>query len=337
MTGLPPTLEETKAFVEGNDSPNAYERVVDRLLASPRFGERMASDWLDVARFADTHGYQMDRFRPMWPYRDWVIRAFNGNLPSTTSFVGKSPGIYCQMRRRISDWRRHSGRIHSQNEEGGIVEEEFRVAYVVDRVNTFGTAFLGLTFECSRCHDHKYDPLTMRDFYSLYSFFQNIAEAGQTTYFTSSMPTPTLLLTSESEDAKIAEFRRELEAKEAKLKQVRDESLSAFESWLSQRPSEVRLPGMIANFDFETVNGVNSKTLPAARAGSRCRGPTLVDGPNGKPPPSPATMDSAFPISDLPTLAAVQLIHSNPATRVQSARHGTASFEGARGCRTSRL
>src|SRR5205085_6026992 len=115
-------------------------------------------------------------------------------------------------------------RLHMQNEEGGIVSEEFRVAYVVDRVNTMGTAFLGQTFECSRCHDHKYDPITQRDFYSLFAFFQNIDESGQTSYFTDAMNTPALLLSTDEQDAKLAELQKNIEAKEKQLRAHREQS-----------------------------------------------------------------------------------------------------------------
>ncbi len=185
------------------------KRVVDRLLLSPRYGERMASEWL-TSRYADTHGYQMDRFRPMWAYRDWVIQSFNENQRYDEFVRWQLAGDLLPNATKAQRLATAFNRLHSQNEEGGIVEEEFRVAYVIDRVTTFGTAFLGLTFECTRCHDHKYDPLTMRDFYSMFAFFQNIPEAGQTTYFTSSMPTPTLLLSDQKQDDDIAKMRDEV-------------------------------------------------------------------------------------------------------------------------------
>jgi hypothetical protein len=177
LTGLPPTPAETQAFLT-DASPEAYEKVVDRLLASPRYGERMATDWLDVARYADTHGYQMDRPREMWPWRDWVIKAFNEGMPYDRFVTWQLAGDLLPNATKEERLATAFNRLHNQNEEGGIVEEEYRVAYVVDRVDTFGTAFLGLTLECSRCHDHKFDPITQRDFYSLFSFFQNIDEAG---------------------------------------------------------------------------------------------------------------------------------------------------------------
>ena len=159
LTGLPPTPAEIDAFLK-DATPNAYEKVIDRLLASPRFGERMASEWLDTARYADTHGYQMDRTRSVWPYRDWVVSAFNKNLPFNDFITWQLAGDLLPNATKEQRLATTFNRLHNQNEEGGVVEEEYRVAYVVDRVNTFGTAFLGLTTECTRCHDHKYDPLT---------------------------------------------------------------------------------------------------------------------------------------------------------------------------------
>ena len=216
LTGLPPTPSEVDAFV-GDPSADAYEKLVDRLLASPRYGERMASDWLDLARYADTHGYQMDRYRAMWPWRDWVIKAFNQNMPYDQFVTWQLAGDLLPNATKEQRLATAFNRLHMQNEEGGVVEEEFRVAYVVDRVTTVGTAFLGLTFECSRCHDHKYDPITQRDFYSLFAFFQNIDESGQTSYFTDAMPAPALLLSDDAQDAKIAGLRKKIAAKEKEL------------------------------------------------------------------------------------------------------------------------
>src|SRR5688572_16369123 len=193
LTGLPPTPAEIDAFL-GDKSADAYEKLIDRLLASPRYGERMAADWLDVARYADTHGYQFDRYRATWPWRDWVIKAFNQNLAFDQFLTWQLAGDLLPKPTKEQRLATAFNRLHMQNEEGGVVEEEFRVAYVVDRVTTAGTAFLGLTFECSRCHDHKYDPITQRDFYSLFAFFQNIDEPGQTPFFFEAMSTPTLLL-----------------------------------------------------------------------------------------------------------------------------------------------
>ncbi|MEO2087882.1 MAG: DUF1553 domain-containing protein [Gemmataceae bacterium] len=275
LTGLPPTLAEIDAFLK-DDKPTAYETVVDRLLASPRYGERMAADWLDLARFADTHGYQSDRHRPMWPYRDWVIRAFNTNQPFDQFLIDQLAGDLRPNPTKEQRLATAFNRLHMQNEEGGVVEEEFRVAYVVDRVTTFGTAFLGQTFECSRCHDHKYDPISQKDFYRLFAFFQNIDECGQTTYFTNAMPVPTLLLSTDEQDTKLAKLRADIAAQEAYGAKLKAESRKGFDEWLAHhRTGNVPAPGADANFSFDDL-------ADAKAAGKPHDKPTAIAGKVGK-------------------------------------------------------
>ena len=260
LTGLPPTLKELDTFL-ADTSTNSFEKQVDRLLASPRYGERMATDWLDLARYADTHGYQMDRYRPMWPYRDWVVKAFNQNLPYDQFVTWQLAGDLLPNPTKEQRLATAFNRLHMQNEEGGVIEEEYRVSYVVDRVNTFGTAFLGVTFDCTRCHDHKYDPFTQKDYYSLFSLFQNIDESGQTSFFTSSMPVPTLLLSDEATDREIARHYLELE-KAIKLKNSNsnsDYNQRRFSDWLKeQRLTMFRTPAY-AVFPFDEMK--NGKTF----------------------------------------------------------------------------
>ena len=193
ITGLPPTPAEIETFVK-DAAPDAYERLVDRLLASPRYGERMAVDWLDVSRYADSYGFQVDREREVWPWRDWVIRAFNDNLSFDKFITWQLAGDLLPNATDEQILATAFNRLHQQEAEGGSVEEEYRVEYVADRVQTFATAFLGLTFECARCHDHKFDPITHKDYYQLFSLFQNIDVAGLYSYFTESPPTPALAL-----------------------------------------------------------------------------------------------------------------------------------------------
>jgi hypothetical protein len=177
LTGLPATPDEISAFV-ADAHDDAYERVVDRLLNSPRFGERMALDWLDAARFADTHGYHIDSGRDMTHWRDWVISAFNGNKPFDEFTVEQVAGDL--LPNATVEQRIASGfhRNHMINYEGGAIPEEYHTAYIVDRVNTTGTVWLGMTVGCAQCHDHKYDPVSQRDYYSLYAFFHNVPENG---------------------------------------------------------------------------------------------------------------------------------------------------------------
>ena len=175
LTGLPPTPAEIDAFLL-DTSPFAYEGVIDRLLASPRYGERMATDWLDAARYADSHGYSLDRRRVMWPWRDWVIMAFNDNMPFDQFTIEQLAGDLLPNVTVEQKVATGFNRNHSIQSEGGVIDEEYRVETVVDRVETTTAVFLGLTFGCARCHDHKYDPISQKEFYEFYSFFNNVPE-----------------------------------------------------------------------------------------------------------------------------------------------------------------
>ena len=177
LTGLPPTIEELENFLS-DPSPNAYEKVVHRLLDSPRYGENMALGWLDASRYADTDGYQNDRLRYMWVWRDWVIRAFNDNMPFDRFVTEQTAGDLLQQRNFFTQVATGFNRNHRINSEGGSIPDEWIVEYVADRVETMGTVFLGLTLNCARCHDHKYDPISQKDFYRLFAFFNGIDEAG---------------------------------------------------------------------------------------------------------------------------------------------------------------
>jgi hypothetical protein len=279
LTGLPPTAKELDDFVH-DASPNAYEKVVDRLLASPRYGERMATIWLDLARYADTHGYQADRYRPMWPYRDWVIKALNANQPYDQFVTWQLAGDLLPNATKEQRLATAFNRLHMQNEEGGIVEEEYRVAYNVDRVDTFGTAFLGLTFECTRCHDHKFDPLTQKDFYSMFAFFQNIDESGQTAYFTDPMNTPTLLLSDDATDRKLAGLRKQVEDQQRALGEVTSHADVPFKKWLVEKKAlPTTMPGLVADFSFDQIkNGKIANAADATKPGLPVENPKLVDG-----------------------------------------------------------
>lgn len=245
LTGLPPTLEEIDAFL-ADESPNAYETVVDRLLQTDAYAERMTSEWLDVARYSDTYGYQVDRNRTVWPWRDWVIRAFRDNLPYDEFITWQVAGDLLPNATHDQILATCFNRLHPQKVEGGSVEEEFRVEYVSDRVHTFGTAFLGLTMECTRCHDHKYDPLTQRDYFSLSAFFNNIDEAGLYSFFTSSVPTPTLELPTEAQKEALAEVEQE-------IKTLEKESLLPP---LTSNPAT-----LIAHLSFENIDGGKLENL----------------------------------------------------------------------------
>jgi hypothetical protein len=224
LTGLPPTPAEVDAFLN-DGSPNAYEKVVDRLLASPRYGERMAARWLDAARYADSNGYQTDAERYMWRWRDWVIEAFNNNMPFDQFTVEQIAGDMLPnptLEQRIAT---AFNRNHRGNGEGGIIAEEYAVEYVVDRVETTSTVWMGLTLGCARCHDHKYDPLTQKEFYRVFAYFNNVPERGKAFKYGNSppfIPAPTREQRAELKalDANIAAAEREFAAHESEIERA---------------------------------------------------------------------------------------------------------------------
>ena len=177
LTGLPPTLAELDAFL-ADKSPDAYEKAVDRLLASPHYGERMAMIWLDLGRYADTHGYHIDSHRDMWPWRDWIIKAFNQNKPYDRFTIEQLAGDLLPNATTEQKIATGFNRNHMINFEGGAIPEEYLNEYLVDRVETTTTTWLGMTMGCARCHSHKYDPISQKEFYQFYAFFNNVPEKG---------------------------------------------------------------------------------------------------------------------------------------------------------------
>jgi hypothetical protein len=177
LTGLPPTLEQQEKFLN-DESAEAYEKIVDELLASKHYGERMAIPWLDAARYADSHGYQDDGLRTMWPWRDWVIHAFNENYPFDKFALWQIAGDLLPNPTKEMLLATGFNRNHKITQEGGVIDEEYRIEYVTDRTNTFGKTFLALTFECAKCHDHKYDPISQKEYYSTFAFFNQVPEKG---------------------------------------------------------------------------------------------------------------------------------------------------------------
>lgn len=177
LTGLPPTPTEVDRFLNDR-SPDAYQKVVDRLLGSPHYGERMALDWLDASRFADTHGFHIDSARDMTRWREWVIDAFSRNMPFDRFTIEQLAGDLLPDATLSQKIASGFNRNHMITYEGGAIPEEYLTAYIVDRVNTTGTVWLGLTVGCTQCHDHKFDPMTQKEFYQLYAFFNNVPEQG---------------------------------------------------------------------------------------------------------------------------------------------------------------
>ena len=209
LTGLPPTPAELDAF-EKDNSFKAYERQVDRLLASPRFAERMTWRWLEAARYSDTNGYQSDGVRDMFRWRDWVVEAFANNKPFDQFVVEQIAGDLLPNSTLEQKMATAFHRNHRTTAEGGIVPEEFRVEYVADRAETTATVFLGMTMGCARCHDHKYDPITQRDFYNMFAFFNNIPEKGLV--YNWGNDEPLMKAPTREQQAKLAEFDAKLAA-----------------------------------------------------------------------------------------------------------------------------
>lgn len=283
LTGLPPTVEEIDAFL-ADKSESAYEKAVDRLLASPHYGEKMASSWMDLSRFADTHGYSVDRYRPMWPWRDWVIEAFNKNMGYDQFVTWQLAGDLLPNPTKEQRIASAFNRNHAQNMEGGIVNEEFRVEYVADRTNTFGKAFLALSLECARCHDHKYDAISQKEYFQISSFFNQIDESGQISW-DDAMPVPTMLLTDNKQDSLIDFLAKQIKETEQRALAVKaDEGQINIKKQLNK--------GLRAYYTFETThkdqfqNQLNKKELakqgePQAWKKDIYK-PELVEGKKGK-------------------------------------------------------
>jgi Protein of unknown function (DUF1553)/Protein of unknown function (DUF1549)/Planctomycete cytochrome C len=246
LTGLPPTPAEVDAFqadaAKGLDP--AYEKVVDRLLDSPRYGEHMARFWLDAARYGDTHGLHLDNFREMWPYRDWVVNAFNANKPFDQFVVEQLAGDLLPNPTQDQLIATGFNRCHVSTSEGGSIEEEVYVRNVVDQVDTNGTVFLGLTVGCARCHDHKYDPVRQKDYYQLFAFFNNIdgpALDGNVSKWAPilQVPSPEQSAAIKAADAQLAELRGKLSAESTKIVASYDPKRDEGQSEVVQRSDYV--------------------------------------------------------------------------------------------------
>jgi len=280
LTGLPPTPEALQTFL-ADTTANAYEKVVVTLLASQSYGEHMAADWMDVARYADTHGYQADRERRMWPWRDWVIRAFNDNMGYDRFVTWQLAGDLLPDATQEQQLATAFNRNHRQTEEGGSIEEEFRIEYVADRTNTTATAFLGLTMECARCHDHKYDPISQKEYYQFSGFFNTIDESGQTSHFTDAVPVPALLLTDEETEQALHSLRQQIAQQEKELATIATRARTTFDLW--NPPAALPLPDLVAAYSFDTQQG---DKLPNranfALPGTLHYAPVLAEGRRGR-------------------------------------------------------
>ena len=264
LTGLPPTETEIKAYMQDN-SHTAYEKQVDRLLASPHYGEKMAIDWLDLARYSDTHGYTVDFYRDVSPWRDWVIESFNQNMPYDEFIRWQIAGDMLPNASREQILATTFNRLHPQNLEDGIIDEEYRVEYVVDRTSVLGTGLMGLTVACARCHDHKYDPISQKNFYEFYSFFNNINEAGLIPR-ESSTPVPTLMIPTKEQEEIIRFLEKAVEEKLHDVKETEKGQEASFDEWVNTtgyRNILPRLPnnGLIAHFELD--NNLKNSLQPS--------------------------------------------------------------------------
>ncbi|MGB8168553.1 MAG: DUF1549 domain-containing protein, partial [Chthoniobacteraceae bacterium] len=264
LAGIPPTPQEVDAFLN-DSSASAYEKVVDRLLASPRYGEKMAQQWLDFARYADSNGFQTDTSRATWPWRDWVIGAFNRNVPFDQFTIEQIAGDLLPKPTRdqiVATGFHRNGRL---NGEGGRIVEEWFAENVIDRVETTGLTWLGLTFNCCRCHDHKYDPISQKEFYQFSAFFNSIDESGVLDPFSGTRARrvggnskPVLTLPSPAEEAQIAKLeatvadaQKRVADAQKQLPQLEKEWEVKFRAQLQQQtaawqplsPTEVRSEG----------------------------------------------------------------------------------------------
>jgi hypothetical protein len=282
LTGLPPTPEEIDLFLT-DTSPHAYEALIDRVLLLPAYGEHMAQEWMDLARYADTYGFQADVERDLSPWRDWVIRTFNENLPYDQFLTWQLAGDLLPTPTQEQQLATAFNRLHRQTNEGGSIEEEWRTEYVADRVHTMGTAFLGLTLECCRCHDHKYDPISQRDYYSLFAFFNSIDESGLYSHFTQATPTPTLFLYGEGAEAKHQLAKQQLKAAEARLQEVSQAARGRFSDWVKTNAAQaLGTPKPVAAFPLDAIVSNRVESAVGSAKASLSENPELVAGKVGQ-------------------------------------------------------
>jgi len=252
LTGLPPTIWALDAFL-ADARPDAYERAVDRLLASPAYGERMATDWLDAARYADSNGFFRDNVRQIWPWRDWVIGAFNRNLPFDRFTVEQLAGDLLPDATPEQRIATGFNRNHMVTGETGIIDEEYRVEYVADQLETTSAVWLGLTVGCARCHDHKYDPISQRDYYGLFAFFNSAVEKG---LVAPDDPPPVMDVASPPQRAELEALREKRAAAERTLARLTEPLRPGLAEWERSAREGLRVPQerLLAHVDFEVEN-----------------------------------------------------------------------------------
>lgn len=279
LVGLPPTLDELDAFL-ADGSPEAYERAVDRLLASPHFGERMAMDWLDLARYADSNGFQTDDSRQMWPWRDWLIGAYNRNLPFDQFTVEQLAGDLLPGATRDQIVATGFNRNHRLNGEGGRIEAEWFVETVIDRVETTGMTWMALTLNCARCHDHKYDPISQKEFYGLFAYFNSIEESGVLGIQGKTRNTPPLIhLPEEAQSAELARLDGEIAKAAEAAKRASAEMPAALAAWEADLQRRIGGDGGTGKV-WAAMAGESAKSLGGAGLVRQSDGSWLAGGKN---------------------------------------------------------
>lgn len=269
LTGLPPTIKQIDAFVN-DPSGNAYEKVVDRLLASPAYGERMTLSWLDAARYGDTSVFHADGRRDMWAWRNWVIDAYNDNMPFDQFTIKQLAGDLIPEGTWQDKVASGFNRNHGTTDEGGAIAEEYRVEYVVDRVKTTSTIWLGLTMECAQCHSHKYDPISQKEYYQFYAYFNQTADPGMQTR--NGNQTPIVNVPNEANAPLADKAKAELEGLKKKLLDHTKAAEKPYQDWLAATSKESNKSMMPAGLDFhlkldETKGKKVSDVIDAKRVG----------------------------------------------------------------------
>ena len=261
LTGLPPTVDEVHDFLS-DTSPDAYERVVDRLLCSPHYGEHVARYWLDTARYGDTHGLHVDNYREMWPYRDWVIKAFNSNLSYDQFLVEQLAGDLLPEASLDQQIASGFNRCHVTTNEGGSIAEEVYVRNVIDRVSTVGTAVMGLTMGCAVCHDHKFDPITQQDFYQLFAFLNSLD--GPEMDGNSRHPAPVVRVPTPDQAKKLLILRKQIASLQQQCEQRVAANVDTVQAWADrQRQAEIGagialtdvVDGLVEGYQFDEGEG----------------------------------------------------------------------------------
>ncbi|RRQ47433.1 DUF1553 domain-containing protein [Maribacter algicola] len=278
LTGLPPTIEEIDAFLK-DPSDDAYEKVVDRLLQTDAHAERLTLDWLDLARYADSHGLHADGARLMWPWRDWVINAFKENMPYDQFVTWQLAGDLFTNPSREQKLATAFNRNHPMTAEGGAIEEEFRLNYVFDRTETVSTAFMGLTVACARCHDHKFDPISQKDYFEMSAFFNNVKELGMTG--DDGNYGPMLALPNKNTEAKLNDLQNEIAKKEKELGLTKDE-LAQLEEYIKTLPDSFIENGKLDYYPLDKLANSNKGHIADQNKNATTReAPKVVDGIKG--------------------------------------------------------